>query len=533
MVNILPIHDPAMTRPVRPLRAVDLQFSAQEIERGGNGGRQPVFPLERLARKLDDPGIHERKIPFSGIFIKITKYPCVNKGIFRFVGALAGGGHDTAGDRPLSGGSRGIGARAPQQAPVRPTPRNMPFLERLAPGLFEAAKFIAAKALATPVGFVNFLMNDGVYALKRPTHTEFTRLIESEGSVFDTDVLNRIALPFLEYNPVTLGAEGVYHMGVALLEENCEALRNETWNMPGLFGSMRLGDTPALRRELQPKVKQTGFLTQQLTRGVIEKTPLRDLLSKDATTKRYMVETALRDADGRMLPGSREVVLSDGIIARICDGILEIDEKGEVVYKVCFAPGTLVHTDQGLVPIEKIRVGMKVFSQPEDGGERAYRPVINTVAHLDQPVHAVQIKVEGADSLTTVIATGNHPFWVEAPLVGGEHWMATECLEPGFVLQLADGRKAVVHAAGLVRRTQHPDIGFMADDRVGAGVAFDLANGIQIADGARVQNLGALQLGEPWLTPVYNFEVDGFHTYYVEEAGVWVHNANYCNSICY
>ena len=24
--------------------------------------------------------------------------------------------------------------------------------------------------------------------------------------------------------------------------------------------------------------------------------------------------------------------------------------------------------------------------------------------------------------------------------------------------------------------------------------------------------------------PVYNFEVDGFHTYYVGKSGVWVHN---------
>lgn len=45
-----------------------------------------------------------------------------------------------------------------------------------------------------------------------------------------------------------------------------------------------------------------------------------------------------------------------------------------------FAAGTPVHTEQGLVPIEKIRVGAHVLSQPEQGGERDYRPVINTVA---------------------------------------------------------------------------------------------------------------------------------------------------------
>jgi hypothetical protein len=112
-----------------------------------------------------------------------------------------------------------------------------------------------------------------------------------------------------------------------------------------------------------------------------------------------------------------------------------IGDDGTVRNIGCFAPGTLVHTDKGLLPIENIHVGMKVLSQPEDGGERAYRQVINAVAHLDQQVFAVQIKVEGAAALTTIIATGNHPIWVEAPLVEEKHWLAAECLRPGLVVQ--------------------------------------------------------------------------------------------------
>jgi hypothetical protein len=207
--------------------------------------------------------------------------------------------------------------------------------------------------------------------------------------------------------------------------------------------------------------------------------------------------------------------------------ICEIGSDGKVQYIGCFVAGTLVHTDKGLLPIEKIRVGMRVLSQPEDGGERDYRPVINTVAHLDQQVYAVQVKVEGATALNTIIATGNHPFWVEAPLVDEKHWMAAECLQPGFVLQLADGKKAVVHAAGLVRRTQHETIGFAADDKAGIGIVLDLSEGrIRLAGDVKIQTLGKLELGAPYLTPVYNFEVDKFHTYYVGEAAVWVHNAD-------
>jgi hypothetical protein len=115
-------------------------------------------------------------------------------------------------------------------------------------------------------------------------------------------------------------------------------------------------------------------------------------------------------------------------------------EVGKVIYQACFAAGTLVHTEQGPLPIEKVRPGTLVLSQPENGGETAYKPVINTVAHLDQQVHAVQVKVEGSDELTTLITTPNHPFWVQERLAHDQHWLAAECLEPGMVLQISDGR---------------------------------------------------------------------------------------------
>ena len=56
----------------------------------------------------------------------------------------------------------------------------------------------------------------------------------------------------------------------------------------------------------------------------------------------------------------------------------------------CFVAGTLVHTSTGLVPIEQVRVGDRVLSQPESQGERAYRRVIGTVVHQDHEVTLVQ-----------------------------------------------------------------------------------------------------------------------------------------------
>ncbi|MFT5960936.1 MAG: VCBS repeat-containing protein, partial [Burkholderiaceae bacterium] len=384
--------------------------------------------------------------------------------------------------------------------------------------------FIGGMALIetnAAVGLVKAIATDG--ALNLPSHTDFTKLLADGAS--GVDIAGHVLLAALKYNPVTLGAEGLYRMGSALIEGNYEALRNESYNMLVLFGSLKFGETPAAKRQLQLAVKQVAFLKQQLRRGVIEETPLRDLVYGTENTKQYVVESARREANG--LPVSEGRVLTAEAYVKACDGVLELTPTGEVIYKVCFAAGTLVHTDKGLVPIEKVRVGTRVLSQPEHGGMPAYRPVNNTVAHLDQQVHAVQVKVAGADTLTTLIATPNHPFWVESPQADDQHWMAVECLESGFVLQLADGRKATVHANGLVRRTQHEHIGFASDDRVGVGMVLDLSERqITLADDAIAQSMGKLELGEPFVTPVYNFEVEEFHTYYVGDAAVWVHNTN-------
>jgi hypothetical protein len=186
------------------------------------------------------------------------------------------------------------------------------------------------------------------------------------------------------------------------------------------------------------------------------------------------VESPLRDVDGTPISEGRVTTVES--YASASRNMLEVDASGQVRYWACFAAGTLVHTDTGLVPIEQVRVGTKVLSQPEAGGDQGYRAVTGTVATLDQQVHAVQIEVEGESSLTTLVVTANHPFWVEERLAHGEHWLAAECLQTGFVLQLADGRRVKVRANGLVRQTQHPTLGFAADDRAGVGIVLNLSN---------------------------------------------------------
>jgi hypothetical protein len=315
-------------------------------------------------------------------------------------------------------------------------------------------------------------------------------------------------------------------MGSALMLGNYVQARNSAFDLLTLGALGKWADTPAGKRKMQLAVKQADFARQQMTRGVIDTSPLKNMVYEHKGSKSYVIEQPRVAADGTPIPSGR--IMSAADYSQAAKGIARLNEKGEVVYQACFAAGTTVHTDQGPLPIEKVRVGTKVLSQPENGGDTAYKPVINTVAHLDQQVHAVQVKVQGSDEITTLITTLNHPFWVQDRLAHDQHWLAAECLEPGFVLQISDGRQATVHANGLIRHTQHAHIGFAADDRVGVGMVLDLSNPkhIHLVAPQQASELGTLELGQPLLTPVYNFEVEDFHTYYVGDAAVWVHNTN-------
>ena len=155
---------------------------------------------------------------------------------------------------------------------------------------------------------------------------------------------------------------------------------------------------------------------------------------------------------------------------------------------------TPVHTLYGLVPIERIDVGSQVLSRCETTGERAYRRVVRKFVHEDRQL--LRIEYATADGQTdTLFGTAEHPFWVKD--VG---WTEAGRLQSGQVVMICD------------------PVGRDDADRL-PGNRQELALG-----------------GEQWLAtvvsvttseyvlPVYNFEVEGFHTYFVGSFGVWVHN---------
>ena len=135
----------------------------------------------------------------------------------------------------------------------------------------------------------------------------------------------------------------------------------------------------------------------------------------------------------------------------------------------CFVAGTLVTTEDGQEPIEEIEVGDKVLSEDETTGEVAVKTVTET--YINETDELVHIGVNGE----TISATPTHPFYVDK--LG---WTLARSLRAGDILVLSNGELVTVEWV------QHEI------------------------------------LESP--IKVYNFEVEEFHTYFVGENSVLVHN---------
>lgn len=200
---------------------------------------------------------------------------------------------------------------------------------------------------------------------------------------------------------------------------------------------------------------------------------------------------------------------------------------------VCFVAGTLVHARQGLVPIEQLKVGDFVLSKSDTGeGPKEYKLVTKTFSRESERVLLIEYCISGEMVLRSLVVTPEHPFWVDR--VG---WTAARDLRAGDDLVIhcdsSADEFAMVFRVQVVCDTGVPDVGWCggARDSDGwfreEGPTVDLRNGAvnvtQPDDDA--YNDDAMALGKPLRRQVFNIEVEDFHTYYVGEAGVWVHNA--------
>ncbi|MEL6865014.1 MAG: polymorphic toxin-type HINT domain-containing protein [Bacteroidota bacterium] len=133
----------------------------------------------------------------------------------------------------------------------------------------------------------------------------------------------------------------------------------------------------------------------------------------------------------------------------------------------CFTAGTLILTQEGYVPIEHIALGDSVWAYNEISKERELKPVIDVFQREAEEIIRLTIGEE------EIAVTAEHPFY------SGGYWREAGQLTKGDTILLFDGTPEVV-------------------------------TDVKIEKGS---------------FKVYNFEVEDWHSYYVAETSILVHNA--------
>jgi len=135
-----------------------------------------------------------------------------------------------------------------------------------------------------------------------------------------------------------------------------------------------------------------------------------------------------------------------------------------------FPAGTLVHTDQGLKPIEQIQVGDRVLSQDPLTGEIAYKTVTDIYQRRSNDIWVLYYEHPNYEPIQ---ATSEHPFYVQ-----GQGWVNAKELQVGLQVVTKEG-------SAVIKRL----------------------------------------IPNHTFQQVYNFTVADWHNYFVGVNGYWVHNS--------
>lgn len=145
----------------------------------------------------------------------------------------------------------------------------------------------------------------------------------------------------------------------------------------------------------------------------------------------------------------------------------------------CFVAGTVIHTKRGLVPIEEIETGDLVAARSDETSETGYKQVVRLVRNGEKEIIRLRYRLPNG-KMETLGVTEEHPFMLE-----GRRWINAGALKPGDkIMRLAGGVLTVVSMRHQVIK-QH----------------------------------------------TFNFEVEGFHSYFAGVGGAWVHNSGPCDLV--
>lgn len=225
--------------------------------------------------------------------------------------------------------------------------------------------------------------------------------------------------------------------------------------------------TPVLTFRKPPEIKQGGLTAQQKFAADMYQRYGDFIAPKDLIDKIMRGEvpsgTEIIIAGIGAVPIGKLFVKGGKLLYRSGKKVINVSKK---TMKVCFIAGTKISTDKGLVNIEDIKIGDLVWSYNDSTHIKALKFVLDidkqTSDHLDK-------LVIGSD---TIYTTDEHPFYVS------NTWKKVYQLVVGDTLTLINGEKQILSYK----------------ERIDT------------------------------IVTVYNFEVEGFHTYYVGVNGILVHN---------
>jgi hypothetical protein len=192
----------------------------------------------------------------------------------------------------------------------------------------------------------------------------------------------------------------------------------------------------------------------------------------------------------------------------------------------CLA-GTLIHTNNGLIAIEEVRVGDWLLSQPEAkvGVARAFKQVLEVFTFAEHAVLLFRCYKPDSGSIEQFIVTPNYAFWIV-----GLGWTRADQIDMGREVELADGTVATTLCATPIYQTAEVGIGWVtgawgAEANNGAGNLVDLRNGSIVVGTEDTFNSDYLDdqgRYAPFSGRIFNVNVDACHTYFVGTDGVWV-----------
>jgi hypothetical protein len=195
-----------------------------------------------------------------------------------------------------------------------------------------------------------------------------------------------------------------------------------------------------------------------------------------------------------------------------------IDRLNEMVvwmikYPMCFVAGTKVHTLSGLKNIEDIQRDDWVLTRDEHNptSENRYRRVTELFQTSPSRLLTIAYRNEVTGVQESLTCTGEHPFFVS-----GREELSRKT---GSGHAHLDAETALL-TQPKVTATKLRHGSFIPADGLEVGDTLVLADGHE----ATIISIDEQSAAEGEAFTTFNFAVDGDHTYFVGESGVWVHN---------